>query len=324
MLGPMLVGTARSVPQWLDHVRQLPPPTDHPGTRFVAHTTLSPCAPSDLPDGRSFSCPATDDSHDRLGDSRPESPRTQPSTYKGASDGTHRSPGTDQELGDAAGGGHVRPPGRSHPARLRSDHRLVDPAHPGSPRTGCRTHGRGLRTGDRPAGRGHRHQRARGHQHRDPAGRRLHGLDPAGGGDRSGGHHRDRHRRVPGERHHRHHHGDHQAQLADHRWGRHPPGGGRGIPRGHHRATGSGPHRHPQGRGQQTHGVVLARRFRPRPPRVPPDDRGGPGTGAPRPPSCCWPPSVRSSTPAGGSSRPAPPNRCASWPSGPASRWSPP
>ena len=33
----------------------------------------------------------------------------------------------------------------------------------------------------------------------------------------SGGHDRDRLRRLPGERHHRHHHGHHQAQLAHHR-----------------------------------------------------------------------------------------------------------
>ena len=173
-------------------------------------------------------------------------------------------------------------------------------------------------------GRGHRHQRPGGHQHRHPAGRRLHGLDPPGGGDRPGGHQRHRHRRLPGERHHRHHHGHHQAQLADHRRGRHPPGGGRGVPRGHHRPPRPGADRRPQGRGHQAHGVVLARAVRPRPPRLPPDDRGRPRAGARAPPSCSWPPSGRSSTPAAGSSRPGRPTPCGSWPSGPASRWSPP
>ena len=118
------------------------------------------------------------------------------------------------------------------------------------------------------------------HQHRHPAGRRLHGLDPAGGGDRAGGHRGHRHRRLPGERHHRHHHGHHQAQLADHRRGRHPPGGGRGVPRGHHRTPRPGADRRPQGRGHQPHGVVLARAVRPRPPRLSPDDRGRSGAGA--------------------------------------------
>ena len=54
-------------------------------------------------------------------------------------------------------------------------------------------------------GRGHGDQRARRHQHRDAAVRRLHGLGPDGGHHRAGGHLVARHRRLPGVRHHRHH-----------------------------------------------------------------------------------------------------------------------
>ena len=57
----------------------------------------------------------------------------------------------------------------------------------------------------RPPRRRHRHERSGGHQHGHPADGRLHGLDPDGLHHRSGAHHRDRHRRVPGVRHRRHH-----------------------------------------------------------------------------------------------------------------------
>ena len=157
-----------------------------------------------------------------------------------------------------------------------------------------------------------------------PAGRRLHGLDPPGGGHRPGRHLLHRHRRLPGERHHRHHHGDHQAQLADHRRRRHPAGGGRGLPRRHHRPPRSGPDRRAQGRRPVDHGVVLARALRPRPPRLPAGDQGRPGVDPPGRRADPGRRASRSSTPAAASSRPGPPRGSGSWPSGPASRWSPP
>ena len=62
------------------------------------------------------------------------------------------------------------------------------------------------------------------HQHRDAAGQRLHGLDAAHRGVGPGGHRLHRHRRLPGVRHHRRHHGHHQAQLADQGRRGHPAG----------------------------------------------------------------------------------------------------
>ena len=53
-----------------------------------------------------------------------------------------------------------------------------------------------------------------GHQPRDAAVRRLHGLDPDGGDHRPGADRGDRHRRLPGVRHRRHHPLGHQAQRA--------------------------------------------------------------------------------------------------------------
>ena len=53
-----------------------------------------------------------------------------------------------------------------------------------------------------------------GDEPRDAAVRRVHGLDPDGGDHRPGAHCGDRHRRVPGVRHRRHHALGHQAQRA--------------------------------------------------------------------------------------------------------------
>ena len=141
-------------------------------------------------------------------------------------------------------GGHVRPPGRRDPARLRPAHRLVDPPHPRAPRAGRRPHGRGLRARDRAAGRGHGHEWAGGDEHRHPARRRLPGLDPDRRDHGSGAARLDRHGRVPGVRHRRHHDAGHQAQLAHHRRPGHPPDRARGVPRGHDRPAGTGARRH--------------------------------------------------------------------------------
>ncbi len=152
---------------------------------------------SDLPCGRSFQFPArfAADPQPRTGHAAPETTTTTTTTtgeetgHMDAND-TDRGAGPHQEPRDAAGRGHVRPARRGHPARLRPDPRLLDPPHPGPPRAGGRPHGRGLRHGHRPSRGGHGDQRARRHQHRHPAVQRLHGLDPAGGGHRPGGHRR--------------------------------------------------------------------------------------------------------------------------------------
>ena len=57
----------------------------------------------------------------------------------------------------------------------------------------------------------------------------------------------DRHRRVPGSRHHRDHAADHQAQRAGHRRRPHPGGDRRGLPHRLDRPPGPGARGHPQG-----------------------------------------------------------------------------
>ena len=102
------------------------------------------------------------------------------------------------------------------PAGLRRDAGLPHPARPRPSRTGRDAHGRWLRAGDRQGRRRDRDLGAgrdqHGHRHRDG--------DDGLGADRL--HHRpgrqqiDRQRRVPGDRHHRRHAADHQAQLPGH------------------------------------------------------------------------------------------------------------
>ena len=55
-------------------------------------------------------------------------------------------------------------------------------------------------------------------------------------------------------------HGRDEAQLARHRRRRHPPRRRRGVPRRHHRPSGPGADRRPEGRLERDDGVVLARR----------------------------------------------------------------
>ena len=69
-----------------------------------------------------------------------------------------------------------------------------------------------------------------------PLVRRVHGLDPARRDHRPGAVRGDRHRRVPGVRHRRHHDAGHQAQLARHRRPGHPAHHPRGVPRRDDRA----------------------------------------------------------------------------------------
>ena len=66
------------------------------------------------------------------------------------------------------------------------------------------------------------HERSRGHEHRHAARRHVHGLDPDRRDHRPGRVLGDRHRRVPGGRHRRHHDAGDEAQLADLRREGHP------------------------------------------------------------------------------------------------------
>ena len=90
-----------------------------------------------------------------------------------------------------------------------------------------------------------RHQPRHRHRHR-PARLRAHRR-----------HHRQRARRahrqgrLPGDRHHRHHAADDQAQLPGPQRRRHPARHRRGLPHRAHRAPGPGPRRHHQGRPDQ-------------------------------------------------------------------------
>ena len=120
--------------------------------------------------------------------------------------------------------GRIRHPGRRDPAAVRPAVRLHQgPAHPGPPRAGRRARRRGLRPGDRTGRRLHRDLGPGRHQPGHPDRRRLHGLGADRRDHRPGAARRDRHRRLPGGRHLRHHAADHQAQL---------PGA---APRGHRR-----------------------------------------------------------------------------------------
>ena len=66
--------------------------------------------------------------------------------------------------------------------------------------------------------------------------------------DRPGAERRDRHRRLPGGGHPRHHDADHQAQLPRHRPFADPAGDRGGVPHRVHGAAGPGAGRHRQGR----------------------------------------------------------------------------
>ena len=61
----------------------------------------------------------------------------------------------------------------------------------------------------------------------------------------------DRHRRLPGGRHDRHLHADHEALLPRHRRGRHPARDEGGVPHRPHRPPRPGAGRHPEGRRQR-------------------------------------------------------------------------
>ena len=131
--------------------------------------------------------------------------------------------------GARRGDRRVRLPGRRDSAGLRRDARLSDPSRPGPPRAGRDAHGRRLRARER---QGRRRDRDLG-PGRDQHGHRHRHGDDGLVADRL--HHRpgrqqaDRLRRVPGNRHHRHHAADHQAQLPGDERGRRRAGGPRGV-----------------------------------------------------------------------------------------------
>ena len=110
----------------------------------------------------------------------------------------------------------VRLSGRRDPAGLRRDDAVPHPPHPRAPRAGRHAHGRRLRARQRRGRRRHRDLRPRrdqhGHRHRHGHARlvahRLH--------HRPGRQQADRLRRLSGDRHHRRHAADHEAQLPGH------------------------------------------------------------------------------------------------------------
>ena len=159
---------------------------------------------------------------------------------------------------------HLRHPGRRHPPGLRPPDGLhADPPHPGPPRAGRRARRPGLRRRHRPGGRLHGDLRPRRDQPRHAAGRRPHGLGADGGRDRAGRRRDDRHRRLPGGRHPRHHDADHQAQLPGHRPRRHPAHDRRGLPHRLDRPSGPGARRRGQVGTAGADDVRLARRAAP-------------------------------------------------------------
>ena len=194
----------------------------------------------------------------------------------------HRGP----EPGHVAGGSgrhrHLRHPGRRHPAGVRPADGLHDPAHPGPARAGRRPRRAGVRRRDRPGGRLHGHVRAGCHQPGHPDRRRAHGLGADRGDHRPGRRRRDRHRRLPGGRHPRHHDADHQAQLPGHRPRRDPATDRRGVPHRQHRPPRTGARGHREVRAPGDDHLRVARRAAPA--RLPPGDptalqadpRGGP------------------------------------------------
>ena len=123
-----------------------------------------------------------------------------------------------------------------------------DSPHPGAARAGRDAHGGRLRARDREGRRRDRDLRPRRDQHGDRHRDGDDGLVADRLHHRPGRQQADRLRRVSGDRHHRHHAADHQAQLPGHvRRGR-CAGGARGVCRRAQRPSRPGADRHHQGR----------------------------------------------------------------------------
>ncbi len=118
----------------------------------------------------------------------------------------------------------------------------------------------------------------------------------------------DRHRRLPGGRHPRHHDADHQAQLPGHRPRRHPAHDRRGVPHRLHRPARAG-----AGRRREVGAAGRARPSTGRPsctcPATAPSPSPTPSRSA-RPPGSCWSRGGRCSTSAAARSAPAPTASC--------------
>ena len=194
----------------------------------------------------------------------------------------HRCAEPDQVARERRRREHLRHPRRRDPPGVRPALRLQDPAHPRAPRAGRRPRRAGVRRGDRQGRRLHGDQRPRRDQPGHPDRRRLHGLGPDGRRHRPGRRQHDRHRRLPGGRHPRHHDADHQAQLPGHRPRRDPAGRRRGVLHRLHRPPRPGARRRRQVGAAGADDLRLAQRAQPArlPPRHPAalqaDPRGDP------------------------------------------------
>ena len=142
----------------------------------------------------------------------------------------------------------VRLSGRRDSARLRRDARLPDPPRARAARAGRDAHGRRLRARDRQGRRRHRHLGSGRHQHGDRHRHRDDGLVADRLHHRPGGQPADRIGRVSGNRHHRHHAADHEAQLPGHARERRGAGDPRGVRRRRQRTARAGARRHHEGR----------------------------------------------------------------------------
>ncbi len=151
-------------------------------------------------------------------------------------------------------------PGWREPPHLRRALRRRPAPRPLPPRAGRGSRGGGLRQGVGARRRRARHLRARRYQPRDSDRRRDHGLGPDRLHHRAGPHRADRHRRVPGGRHDRHHPADRQALDGDPGPAADPQGHPRGLPHRAHRTAGPGPRRHPAGPLARGHPVRARRR----------------------------------------------------------------
>ena len=152
----------------------------------------------------------------------------------------------------ARGGGRrdrLRHPRRRGAAGLRPAAGLHQgPARAGPARAGRRARGHRVCAGHR-QGRGlHGDLRSRRHQPGHPDRRRADGLRADGRHHRPGRPRDDRHRRLPGGRHLRHHDADHQTQLPGHRSGRDPTNDRGRVPPGSDRPTRRRAGGHPEGR----------------------------------------------------------------------------
>ena len=121
-----------------------------------------------------------------------------------------------------------------------------------------------------------------------------------------------RHRRVPGSRHPRHHHADHQAQLPGDQGRRHPGRDRLGLPHRRYRTTRTGAGRHHQGRAAGQVRLHLADAAGPA--GLPPGDQAARQAGARGGPTDRRSRSARCSTWAAACSRRRRPRSCASSP----------